>query len=190
MKSTYCEYILEKILSTSEVGLILALIAPSPFISLLSVDIEWHGRNESCWPKWPENINWPSGPIFVQFDWPDRKYTGHGPAVTSTPAMSTRDSSIMPLVQITMVCSFSYSFVIKTSLMTKSCVDGHLVFHTVWVQSCLFFLRKKKLLFTFPIGSDCKNEVLHWWPSWISDMRKKCQLFQTPSNGYSLIVRI
>ena len=48
------------------------------FISLLSVDIEWHGRNESCWPKWPENINWPSGPIFVQFDWPDRKYTGHG----------------------------------------------------------------------------------------------------------------
>ena len=80
MKSTYCEYILEKILSTSEVGPILALIAPSPFISLLSVDIEWHGRNESCWPKWPENINWPSGPIFVQFDWPDRKYTGHGPA--------------------------------------------------------------------------------------------------------------
>jgi hypothetical protein len=46
------------------------------FISLLSVDIERHGRNESCWPKWPENINWPSGPIFVQFDWPDRKYTG------------------------------------------------------------------------------------------------------------------
>ena len=40
------------------------------FISLLSVDIEWHGRNESCWPKWPENINWPSGPIFAQFDWP------------------------------------------------------------------------------------------------------------------------
>jgi hypothetical protein len=39
------------------------------FISLLSVDIEWHGRNESCWPNWPENINWPSGPIFVQFDW-------------------------------------------------------------------------------------------------------------------------
>ena len=31
MKSTYCEYILEKILSTSEVGPILALIAPSPF---------------------------------------------------------------------------------------------------------------------------------------------------------------
>ena len=29
-KSTYCEYILEKILSTSEVGPILALIAPSP----------------------------------------------------------------------------------------------------------------------------------------------------------------
>jgi hypothetical protein len=49
------------------------------------VDIEWHGRNESCWPKWPENINWP---IFVQFDWPDRKYTGHGPAVTSTPDIS------------------------------------------------------------------------------------------------------
>ena len=38
-----------------------------------------------CCPKWPENINWPSGPIFAQFDWPDRKYTGHGPAVTSTP---------------------------------------------------------------------------------------------------------
>ena len=37
-------------------------------------------------PSGPENINWPSGPIFVQFDWPDRKYTGHGPAVTSTPA--------------------------------------------------------------------------------------------------------
>ena len=33
MKSTYCEYILEKILSTSEVGPILALIAPSPFQS-------------------------------------------------------------------------------------------------------------------------------------------------------------
>ena len=32
MKSTYCEYILENILSTSEVGPILALIAPSPFI--------------------------------------------------------------------------------------------------------------------------------------------------------------
>jgi hypothetical protein len=30
MKSTYCEFILEKILSTSEVGPILALIAPSP----------------------------------------------------------------------------------------------------------------------------------------------------------------
>ena len=30
MKSTYCEYILEKILSTSEVGPILALIAPNP----------------------------------------------------------------------------------------------------------------------------------------------------------------
>ena len=30
MKSTYCEYILEKILSISEVGPILALIAPSP----------------------------------------------------------------------------------------------------------------------------------------------------------------
>jgi hypothetical protein len=30
LKSTYCEYILEKILSTSEVEPILALIAPSP----------------------------------------------------------------------------------------------------------------------------------------------------------------
>jgi hypothetical protein len=30
MKSTYCEYILEKMLSTSEVGPILSLIAPSP----------------------------------------------------------------------------------------------------------------------------------------------------------------
>jgi hypothetical protein len=40
------------------------------------------GRNESCWPKWPENINWPSGSIFVLFDWLDRKYTGHGPAGT------------------------------------------------------------------------------------------------------------
>ena len=34
MKSTYCEYILEKILSTSEVGPILALIAPSPLQNL------------------------------------------------------------------------------------------------------------------------------------------------------------
>ena len=34
MKSTYCEYILEKILSTSEVGPILALIAPSPLYKL------------------------------------------------------------------------------------------------------------------------------------------------------------
>ena len=33
MKSTYCEYILEKILSTSEVGPILALIAPSPLLN-------------------------------------------------------------------------------------------------------------------------------------------------------------
>jgi hypothetical protein len=33
MKSTYCEYILEKILSTSEVGPILSLIAPSPLIN-------------------------------------------------------------------------------------------------------------------------------------------------------------
>jgi hypothetical protein len=31
-KSTYCEYILEKILSTSEVGPIMALIAPSHLI--------------------------------------------------------------------------------------------------------------------------------------------------------------
>ena len=60
------------------------------FISLLSVDIERHGRNESCWPKWPENINWPNGPIFAQFDWPDRKYSGHRPAVTSTPDISPR----------------------------------------------------------------------------------------------------
>jgi hypothetical protein len=30
LKSTYCKYILEKILSTFEVGPILALIAPSP----------------------------------------------------------------------------------------------------------------------------------------------------------------
>jgi hypothetical protein len=35
MKSTYCEYILEKILSTSEVGPILALIAPSPLNKIL-----------------------------------------------------------------------------------------------------------------------------------------------------------
>jgi hypothetical protein len=42
-----------------------------------------------AWPKWPKNINWPSGPIFVQFDWPDRKYTGHGPAVTLTPVFVT-----------------------------------------------------------------------------------------------------
>jgi hypothetical protein len=32
LKSTYCEYILEKILSTSEVEPILDLIAPSPLI--------------------------------------------------------------------------------------------------------------------------------------------------------------
>jgi hypothetical protein len=32
MKSTYCEYILEKILSTSEVGQILALTVPSSYI--------------------------------------------------------------------------------------------------------------------------------------------------------------
>jgi len=34
MKSTYCEYVLEKILSTSEVGPILALIAPSPLVRI------------------------------------------------------------------------------------------------------------------------------------------------------------
>ena len=33
LKSTYCEYILDEILSTSEVGPILALIAPSPLTS-------------------------------------------------------------------------------------------------------------------------------------------------------------
>ena len=38
LKSTYCEYILEKILSTSEVGPILALIAPSP----LRVEVAKH----------------------------------------------------------------------------------------------------------------------------------------------------
>jgi hypothetical protein len=37
MKSTYCEYILEKILWTSEVGPILALIAPSPLLHLIGV---------------------------------------------------------------------------------------------------------------------------------------------------------
>jgi hypothetical protein len=36
MKSTYCGYILEKILSTSEVGPILALIAPSPLVENLT----------------------------------------------------------------------------------------------------------------------------------------------------------
>jgi hypothetical protein len=35
MKSTYCEYILENILSTSEVWPILALIAPSSLISVV-----------------------------------------------------------------------------------------------------------------------------------------------------------
>ena len=34
LKSTYCEYILENISSTSEVGPILALIAPSPLLEL------------------------------------------------------------------------------------------------------------------------------------------------------------
>ena len=43
------------------------------------------GRSENCWHKWPQNINWPSGPIFVIFDWPDREFTGSGPAVTSNP---------------------------------------------------------------------------------------------------------
>ena len=37
MKSTYCEYILEKILTTSEVGPILALIARSPLHSILII---------------------------------------------------------------------------------------------------------------------------------------------------------
>jgi ABC-type phosphate transport system ATPase subunit len=39
MKSTYCEYILEKILSTSEVGPILALIAPSPLVNSTFIKI-------------------------------------------------------------------------------------------------------------------------------------------------------
>ena len=34
LKNTYCEYILEKILLTSEVGPILALIAPSPLLNV------------------------------------------------------------------------------------------------------------------------------------------------------------
>jgi hypothetical protein len=36
-------------------------------------------------PSWTTTYPWLQ-PIFVLFDWPDRKYTGHGPAVTSTPA--------------------------------------------------------------------------------------------------------
>ena len=42
LKSTYCEYILEKILSTSEVGPILALIAPSPLSTFwLKIEQFW-----------------------------------------------------------------------------------------------------------------------------------------------------
>ena len=45
MKSTYCEYILEKILSTSEVRPILALIAPSP-LSILGLVVRLCGNND------------------------------------------------------------------------------------------------------------------------------------------------
>jgi len=53
MKSTYCEYIFEKILSTSEVGSILALIAPSP-LSWKIVGI-FSLTEDTCirWPGWP-----------------------------------------------------------------------------------------------------------------------------------------
>ena len=34
----------------------------------------------------------------------------------------------------------------------------------------------------------CKNYVLWWWPSWISDRHKKPKLFRGPSNDYSLTV--
>ena len=42
MRSTYCEYILEKILSTSEVGPILALIAPRGY----------HPPSSQCYYHW------------------------------------------------------------------------------------------------------------------------------------------
>ena len=48
MKSTYCEYILEKILSTSEVGPILALIAPSPLSLFLVENIRAYRENLIC----------------------------------------------------------------------------------------------------------------------------------------------
>ena len=56
MKSTYCEYILEKILSTSEVGPILALIAPSPFYVLLIVSSE-------VWQNCISIFNFPTRPL-------------------------------------------------------------------------------------------------------------------------------
>ena len=46
LKSIYCEYILEKILSTSEVGPILALIAPSPLIISQNIfaSLQWSNQ--------------------------------------------------------------------------------------------------------------------------------------------------
>ena len=52
MKSTYCEYILEKILSTSEVVPILALIAPSPLHKVRGTLLNY-GKLYSKFPKDP-----------------------------------------------------------------------------------------------------------------------------------------
>ena len=52
MKSTYCEYILEKILSTFEVVPILALIAPSPLIqSSLDCRANVEQFNHQCFER-------------------------------------------------------------------------------------------------------------------------------------------
>ena len=57
LKSTYCEYILEKILSTSEVGPILARIAPRPLYicmspgNVISTAEEMKRRTRWCMPK-------------------------------------------------------------------------------------------------------------------------------------------
>ena len=51
MKSTYCEYILEKILSTSEVGPILALIAPSSLLRKRHPSSDERDENWRTWYK-------------------------------------------------------------------------------------------------------------------------------------------
>ena len=40
-----------------------------------------------------ENISWPDGPVISETDWPSYIFTGHGPALKSTPVHNTYTSN-------------------------------------------------------------------------------------------------